>query len=136
MLCASYDQDFSITSQSVYNLKIVQSPIEEFDHLYVLGIINSQLLSYYFIKSFGSYKKLFPRILIEKINQLPIKIPKTERERNDAKLVIAKIKKLLIHFEEKIQNEVDSLIFDLYGISMKHRKYIQKVLKNPIFEIA
>ena len=136
LICATYDQDFSVTSQSVYNLKIVQSPKEEFNHFYLLGTINSQLLSYYFIKSFGSYKKLFPRILIEKINQLPIKIPQTERERNDAKMLIIKIKKLLIRYEEKIQNEVDSLVFDLYGISMEQRKYIRKVLKNPIFNIV
>ncbi len=136
LICATYDQEFSLTSQSVYNLKILESPIQEFNHFYLLGTINSQLLSYYFIKSFGSYKKLFPRILIEKINQLPIKIPKTERERNDAKILITKIKKLLIHYEEKIQNEVDSLVFDLYGISMEQRKYIRNVLKNPIFDKA
>ncbi|MFX1269699.1 MAG: N-6 DNA methylase, partial [Promethearchaeota archaeon] len=66
LLCATYDKE-SLTSQSFYNLKIIKSPITEFNHFYVLGLINSQLLSYYFIKIFGSYKKLFPRILIEKV---------------------------------------------------------------------
>ncbi len=130
LICATYDQDFSITSQSFYNLKIVQSPLEEFNHYYLLGIINSQLLSYYFIKSFGSYKKLFPRILIEKIKQLPIKIPKIAKEREVAKIIIDKIKKLLINYDEKIQNGVDSLVFDLYGISTEYRKYISNVLEK------
>jgi len=135
MICASYDQDFSMTSQSVYNLKIVQSPIEEFNHFYLLGIINSQLLSYYFIKSFGSYKKLFPRILIEKIKQLPIKIPKTEREKHIAEIIITKIKKLLISYDQKIQNDIDSLIFELYGINTENRIYILNTLKNAKFDI-
>ena len=136
MICASYDRDFSLTSQSFYNLKIEQSPIDEFNHYFLLGIINSLLLSYYFIKSFGSYKKLFPRILIEKIKQLPIKIPKTEREREVARIIITKIKKLLINYDEKIQNDVDSLVFDLYGISTENRKYILNVLKNAISDIS
>lgn len=132
LICATYDQNFSLTSQSSYNLKLVQSPIDEFDHFFLLGIINSKLLSFFFIKSFGSYKKLFPRILIEKINQLPIKIPKTEREREVARIIITKIKNLLSCYDEKIQNDVDSLVFDLYGISTENRKYISNVLKNTI----
>jgi hypothetical protein len=129
LICATYDQDFSLTSQSFYNLKIVQSPIDEFNHFFLLGIINSKLLSFFFIKSFGSYKKLFPRILIEKINQLPIKIPKAEREREVARIIMTKIKKLLIYYDKKVQNDVDSLVFDLYGISTENRKYISNVLK-------
>ena len=35
MICASYDRDFSLTSQSFYNLKIEQSPIDEFNHYFL-----------------------------------------------------------------------------------------------------
>lgn len=129
LICATYDKNLSLTSQSFYNLKITQSPLLEFN-LYILGLFNSQLLSYYFIKSFGSYKKLFPRILIEKIKQLPIKIPITDREREIAKIIINKIKELLILYDDDIQNDVDSLIFDLYGIRMEKRKYISNALKT------
>jgi len=135
-ICATYDKNISITSQSFYNLKILQTPIKEFNHLFLLGIINSTLLSYYFIKSFGSYKKLFPRILIEKIKNLPIKIPETEKEKNLAKEIIKKVKVLLeardisgILFEN-IPREIDLLVFNLYQISNKDQHYILNYMKN------
>lgn len=136
LICATYDKNFSLTSQSFYNLKILKTPIKEFNHLYLLGIINSTLLSYYFIKSFGSYKKLFPRILIEKIKNLPIKIPETEEDKNLAKIIIKKVKTLLEapdksgNLFEKIQQEIDSLVFNLFQISNFDQHYILNYMKN------
>ena len=136
LLCATYDENLSLNSQSFYNLKIKQSSIKEFNHFYLLGIINSILLSYYFIKSFGSYKRLFPRILIEKIKNLPIKVPKTEEEINLAKNVIKNVKMLLNIKEnnKKLKNElefkIDSYIFKLYGISQKDQEYIIEFIKQ------
>ena len=136
LICATYDKNISITSQSFYNLKILQTPIKEFNHSFLLGIINSTLLSYYFIKSFGSYKKLFPRILIEKIKNLPIKIPETEKEKKLAREIIKQVNLLLdakdksINLLEKVQQEIDSLIFNLYQISNKDQHYILNYMKN------
>ncbi|MFW9987420.1 MAG: N-6 DNA methylase, partial [Candidatus Odinarchaeota archaeon] len=126
MICATYDQNLSLTSQSFYNLKIKNSPISEFNHFYLLGIINSMLLSYFFIKSFGSYKKLFPRILIEKIELFPIIIPDSDRLKQKAKKIIELVKRILNNFEEieSLQKKVDNLVFDLYEISEVNRKYI------------
>ena len=135
-ICATYDKNFSLTSQSFYNLKIIQSLSKEFNHSYLLGIINSTLLSYYFIKSFGSYKKLFPRILIEKIKNLPIKIPETEKEKNLAKIIIKQVNILLEAQDksrilyEKIQQEIESLVFTLYQISSMDQTYILNYMKN------
>ncbi len=136
LICAIYEKDFSLTSQSFYNLKIIQSPTREFNHSYLLGIINSTLLSYYFIKSFGSYKKLFPRILIEKIKNLPIKIPETEKDKKFAKEIIKNVKILLETqgtsgiFFENIQQEIDLLVFNLYQISNIDQHYILNYMKN------
>ncbi len=134
LICATYDKELSLTSQSYYNLKIYQSTISEFNNLYLLGILNSQLLSYYFIKSFGSYKKLFPRILIERIKNLPIKLPKSEEEKRTALNIIANVKIRLNYknkkFFKNIQEKIDSLIFDLYKISEENREYIVNFMKN------
>jgi len=136
LICATYDKNVSITTQSFYNLKILQTPIKEFNHSFLLGLFNSTLLSYYFIKSFGSYKKLFPRILIEKIKNLPIKFPKTENEKEMAEGISKKVKILLestdesVNVLEKIQQEIDSLIFKFYQISDKDQNYILNYMKN------
>ena len=132
LICATYAKDLSLASQSFYNLKIWQSPVEEFNNEYLLGIINSTLLSYYFIKSFGSYKKLFPRILIEKIKALPVKIPETDDEKRDAIKIVENVRSILDDNKkiELIQKDLDSLIFDLYEIPDKYREYIQNFMRN------
>ena len=45
LICASYDEN-SVTSQSFYNLKISSSLVPEFENIYILGLLNSKLLSY------------------------------------------------------------------------------------------
>jgi len=132
LICATYDNNLSLTSQSFYNLKISESPIPELNDLYLLGIINSTLLSYYFIKSFGSYKKLFPRILIEKIKDLPIKIPSSNIELEKANNIVRYVKKSLIN-KEKIESnhkKIDSLVFDLYNIANNEREYIWNFMSS------
>ncbi len=125
-ICATYDKKLSLTSQSFYNLKIIKSDISEFNNFYLLGLINSILFSYYFIKSFGTYKKLFPRILIEKIKDFPIKIPITNKEKEIAKKIIESVKQLLENSGEleHLQQTIDFLVFDLYQISENSQKYI------------
>ena len=131
-ICATYDKNLSLTSQSFYNLKIEKSIIPEFNNFYLLGILNSNLLSYYFIKSFGSYKQLFPRILIEKIKDFPIKIPISDKEKEKGEKIVELVKKILknINKLENLQKKIDSLVFDLYQISDKDRKYILNYLKT------
>jgi uncharacterized protein YbaR (Trm112 family) len=136
LICATYDKNFSFTPQSLYNLKMCHSPVREFNNIYLLGILNSLLLSYYFIQLFGSYKKLFPRILIEKIKDLPIKVPKKEKEKETALKIIEKVKILLKPREKEskkfnqIQKEIDDLVFNLYEISASQKQHIIKSMSN------
>ena len=136
LICATYDKNFSLTSQSFYNLKIIKSPIKEFNNKYLLGLINSKLLSFYFIKSFGSYKKLFPRILIEKIKNLPIKIPESDKEKVVALKIIKKVEIMLQFSEDKgsryyrLEEEIDNLVFDLYNIPDSNQLHILDFLNH------
>ena len=135
MICAAYDEN-AFTSQSIYNLKIFQSPVLEFNNYYLLGLLNSQLLSYYLIKSFSSYKTLFPRILIEKLWSLPVKVPESKEEKTYANKIINLVKKISISYMKNInlcfelQNSLDSLVFDLYNISEDQRLYISNCIKE------
>jgi methylase of polypeptide subunit release factors len=136
LICAAYDEKFSFTSQSFYNLRIYRSPIKEFNNLYLLAIINSKLLSYYFIKLFGSYKRFFPRILIEKLKDLPICIPQTLKEKELASQIIKNVKilpKLNGNEDEnlkEIQNKIDDCVFKLYRIPDLYRGNIVEFIDN------
>jgi len=134
MICAAYDEN-AFTPQSIYNIKIIQSPVIEFNHYYLLGLLNSQLLSYYLIKSFSSYKTLFPRILIEKLKQLPIKVPKNKEEKRIANKIIELVQDISFSIVKDIdlyiqtQKTLDSLIFDLYNITEDQKLYISNFIK-------
>ncbi len=131
-ICATYDKNLSLTSQSFYNLSIKKTPFPEFNNFYLLGLFNSTLFSYFFIKSFGSYKKLFPRILIEKIYDFPIKIPISNKEKEKTKKIIETVKLILDTSREleHLQGTIDSLVFDLYQISESNQKYILNYMKT------
>ena len=135
LICATYDV-MSLTSQSLYNLRIIKSPIDEFNNYYLLGLLNSELLSYYFIKSFGSYKYLFPRILIEKIKTLPIKIPITEIEKQKSNLVQNHVISILESYRkgEEISKDseaiINTLVYELYQIDKNTSQYISSFLKS------
>jgi len=135
VICATYHEN-AITSQSNYNLKVKDTSILEFNNKYLLGLLNSKLLSYYFIKSFGSYKKLFPRILIEKLKALPIKVPLTPIEKQIADSLNDNIDRMLINVREKkemtnfLQENSDRFVYDLYDINNKDRDYITDYIKN------
>ncbi|MBN1803221.1 MAG: N-6 DNA methylase [Candidatus Lokiarchaeota archaeon] len=128
-ICAAYNQESSLTSQSIYNLRISHSPIPEFNIYYLLGLINSMLMSYFFIKSFGSYKKMFPRILIEKIRSLPIKIPRLDREKELAERISQEVIYILKSDTSDEQKEsmkyIDELVMDLYDIPAFFKVVIQ-----------
>ncbi|MBD3194884.1 MAG: N-6 DNA methylase [Candidatus Lokiarchaeota archaeon] len=136
LICAAYNGDIALNSQSFYNLKIKSSITPEFNNLFLLGLLNSHLLSYFFIKSFGSYKQLFPRILIEKIYELPIKIPSNSKEKTLAKSIRGDVE-LILQMEKanriqvsKIQKRLDKNVYDLYNINPSNRKYIEDLIPS------
>ncbi|MFX0011723.1 MAG: N-6 DNA methylase [Candidatus Hermodarchaeota archaeon] len=135
-ICAAYEEK-ALSSQSVYNVKIHRSPIENFNHYYLIGLLNSQLLSYYFLKTFGSYKSLFPRILIEKLKTLPIKVPLTQNERELSNLISNNVKEIInLRPENKtklseLQNKIDILVNKLFLI----KKDVYEHILNSLPEL-
>lgn len=128
-ICATYNEN-AWTSQSIYNLEIIRTPVLEFNHHYLLGLINSHLLSYYFSKSFGSYKIFFPRILIEKLKNLPIKVPQSRIEKELSEEIKEKVLKLLQIIQKNsieaknLANQVEVIVQKLYKIPQTDFQYI------------
>ena len=135
LICATYSKN-GYTSQSLYNLRIIKSPVSEFNSFYLLGVLNSELLSYFFFKSFGSYKNLYPRILIEKIKELPIMIPQTDDEKKVSIIITEYVKKVLnlinkdSTLSDHLQIKINNLIYELYEIKDEKREYIKDSLRE------
>lgn len=101
---------------------------------YVLGIINSKLLSFYHNKTSPKANKgLFPKILVNDVKNLPIKIA----EVNIRELLIEKVKLLVNKIEnneltnvETIDKEIDSIVYKIYNLNNEEIKIVEKFFEE------
>jgi type I restriction-modification system DNA methylase subunit len=71
-LIATYDEDIYLFNMS--NIAIIEKTNSDISLKYILAILNSKLLSYYFVKNTAkSVRKLFPKIILNDLRKFPIK---------------------------------------------------------------
>ncbi len=71
-LIATYNEDIYLYNRS--NIAIVEKVNSNISLKYILAVLNSKLLSYYFIKNTAkSVRKLFPKIILNDLRKFPIK---------------------------------------------------------------
>tara|TARA_R110000868_G_scaffold363678_1_gene626006 strand:+ start:395 stop:3490 length:3096 start_codon:yes stop_codon:yes gene_type:complete len=71
-LIATYDEDIYLFNMS--NIAIVEKVNSHISLKYVLAVLNSKLLSHYFVKNTAkSVRKLFPKIILNDLRKFPIK---------------------------------------------------------------
>ncbi len=102
------------------------------DYLSILGVLNSKLI-HFFIKRAapekrGGYFQLNSRI----ISAIPIKVPETEGQKQLFEEIALLARNALKASEPKvldeIENKIDSLVFDLYGLSEADRRLLEKAV--------
>ena len=135
---ASYDNYACVTPQSVYTIYSIDKNI---NNLFILGIINSSLINFIFQNKYNT-KKLFPRILLENLKQLPFpNITYVNRNKHDLlvslvdKMLIVKKqesevnseleKNLLIRQIDKLENDINNLVYQLYELNDNEIKIIE-----------
>jgi type I restriction-modification system DNA methylase subunit len=71
-LIATYDEDIYLFNMS--NIAIVEKANSHISLKYILAVLNSKLLSHYFVKNTAkSVRKLFPKIILNDLRKFPIK---------------------------------------------------------------
>ena len=71
-LIATYSEEIYLFNMS--NIAIVEKSNSDISLKYILGLLNSSLLSYYFLKNTAkSVRKLFPKIILNDLRKFPIK---------------------------------------------------------------
>ncbi|SEF82667.1 Eco57I restriction-modification methylase domain-containing protein [Flavobacterium urumqiense] len=71
-LIATYDEVVYLYNRS--NIAIVEKANSNISLKYILAVLNSKLLSYYFVKNTAkSVRKLFPKIILNDLRKFPIK---------------------------------------------------------------
>ncbi len=125
-ILASYVEDEYYNSPSIINIINFQ----DISPFYLLGIINSKLLSFYHNKTSPKANKgLFPKILVNDVRKLPIQIA----DGNLYNLLINKVEELIGLLKDNIANdaitidkEIDNIVYNIYGINDKEIKIIEK----------
>ncbi|MBW1702386.1 MAG: N-6 DNA methylase [Deltaproteobacteria bacterium] len=137
------DEDF-ITNKSMQSLLLTE---ESYSIFYPLGIINSKLLSWYFlaIHSVGR-RDDFPKIVLKQTRELPFRTidfnDKTEKARHDQmidlveqmltlhkKLAEAKIPQAKTVVQRQIETtdrQIDKLVYELYGLTQEEIELVEE----------
>jgi hypothetical protein len=98
--------------------------------LFVLGVLNSRLITFWFIHKFGKLQRgIFPQFKINELECFPIPKAKDEEKSKISDLV----SKILNQKEnnpdinnENIDREIDEMIYDLYGLNEDEKELIRK----------
>lgn len=143
------DLEFAYDNQGLYviNTACIVFPLTNTSEeiKYILGILNSKLLNYYFKNIFTDYRDAFPIIKSGHLEQLPIRTINFEdaadkaRHDNIVKLVeqmlAAKAKYTTATTEseknrldiqiEALDRQIDSAVYELYGLSEEEIKIVE-----------
>ncbi len=99
------------------------------DPLIILGILNSKLISFWFIVRFAKLQRnIFPQFKVNELEKFPI--PKIIKKLNKEKLIYLVKKKIKKPNDEELNTKIDDEINKIFQISKEDKDYIDKYLKN------
>ena len=133
-LTAVYDNHSVVNLRSLYNIRAK----DKVGLKYILALLNSKLFQYYYAMKFKAATDVFPKIRIAQVKKMPIKLDK-KYEAPITALVdkIMEINKRFIETKEtklqnerdKIDSEIDDLVYKVYSITEEEKKVIGESLK-------
>ena len=119
-----YLEEDIFCNRSLYSTIIKDN---SFNVQYVVGILNSRPIQYYYQQKFKAETDLFPKIRIKQAKQLPIPIAPLQIQSTIAGLVeeIIKIKKNSLSSTEKLEREIDKIVYELYGLTEEEIRVVE-----------
>nr|WP_034541716.1 TaqI-like C-terminal specificity domain-containing protein [Phocaeicola paurosaccharolyticus] len=113
------------TLNTIYNLYLWN---DKLSLEYLLGLINSKLLHYYWILTYSDSKKTFPKIKKVPLDSMPIAYTQDNRIKNRIVSLVTDI----IDFKRTAPNtdtsleeqEIDYLVYKLYGLTYDEVKIV------------
>ncbi len=105
-LCAAYSEKQELIESTIYILRSKKVNLK-----FLLGLLNSKLLTFYLSKRLVTNSQGFPQVLMGQLAQLPVL--KTSEENQH--IIIKLVDQLLKLNEEKVQSKLQSKIEDIQG---------------------
>ena len=124
-LVFSYDDIGYCNTNVVYNIHLKNN---NYKLKYLLALLNSKLLDFYFFNIYSNNDKVFPHIQKNQLETIPIKDISTKEQQ----IFIDKVNKIIelkqnnINADTyKLENEIDELVYKLYNLSEKEIEIIK-----------
>jgi hypothetical protein len=119
------------------NSMIIISPLKH-SLKYVLGIINSKVMSYWFDITFDKLQRgIFPQFKVNELGQFPIPVldlsKKADKNKHDTLVsLVEKINNQSLPDNEfgKINEQIDKIVYSLFGLNEGEITEIEDTLKN------
>ena len=115
-------EDFKI-DRSLYIAKLEENKKQLFDIQYVLGILNSKLMAFYFRYTNNEFDSLFPKIRVAEFKKLPIKNTLYDQQNNMSKNV-----GLILTYSKNLEDS--TIKFQKYIMSQFSIKKLTKKLQS------
>jgi len=111
------------------NIAIIEKENSTVSLKYILALLNSKLMSHYFMKNTAkSVRQLFPKLILEDLRKFPIKVIAPD----DQQPFIDLVDQILFQKqkgEDSTDNErkIDELVYQLYDITPEEQKIIEGI---------
>ena len=134
-LCATYSDKQELIESTIYILRSEQLNLK-----FLLGLINSKLLSFYLSKRLVTNTQGFPQVLMGQLAQLPI-ISASEQEQKEIENLVDNLLQLnkglqstkletqrqqLQRAIDHAENKIDKLVYKLYGLTEEEIGIVEK----------
>ena len=112
------------------SVNYIDNQLLRLDNYYLLGLVNSKILNFYFAK-FSTNSNVNGY----EIDNLPIRIPSDDQKDEVIKRVRAVLsaKKANPAADTgKLEREIDKIVYDLYGLTKEEREIVEKACEKPV----
>jgi hypothetical protein len=136
---ASLDESQYFCDQSLY---VLMPSTDNVGAPYLLGLMTSRLMAYFFNTTHGDRKQTFPKIKGDQIKQLPIRLIDATNQVTHDRIVSLVEKMLDLHKQRAAAKtpheqtaldrqisatdvQIDRLVYDLYGLTEEEIKLVE-----------
>jgi uncharacterized protein YaaW (UPF0174 family) len=125
-LLATYTNEDYLFNMS--NIAILPK-ISQINVKYILALISSSLLSYFFIKNTAkSVRKMFPKIILNDLRKFPVKLIDQSKQKEFVtlvdKIIVAK-KSDPTSDTSVLEAEIDRQVYELYGLTKEEIRIVE-----------
>ena len=128
-LIAAFISDKFVADQSVFIAKFDKS--DKISPLYILGVLCSKLMYFYFQNKYSEFDELFPKLKLQHFKRLPFKIdsPLSNKIKGLVSEIILLKEKDINADTNQYESEIDKLVYGMFELTEEEIGIVQQSLK-------